>query len=343
MPTATAGATDAASCRSCGTQVAPALLSCPGCGTLTHGAALNALAERAGEDERAGELARAAATWREALALLPASAPQRAAVVARVDDLTRRIDAAPAAPPPSRGGRAGANRGVWGTISAAALLLLTKAKLLLLGLTKVSTLFSMLAFLGVYWKLYGWALGAGIVASIYVHEMGHVAALARYGISAGAPMFIPGLGAFVRLKQSPASAREDAVVGLAGPLWGLGAAAAAYAMFAATGRGVWAAIAGLGALINLFNLTPVWQLDGARGFRALSRRQRWAVAAACAAAALVSTQGILWIVALVGAYRAFESKDAPATGDPRLFATFVGLVAAHAAIVVATASAAHVR
>ena len=38
-------------------------------------------------------------------------------------------------------------------------------------------------------------------------------------------------GAFIRLKQYPASPREEARVGLAGPIWGLGAAAAAYGTF----------------------------------------------------------------------------------------------------------------
>ena len=38
------------------------------------------------------------------------------------------------------------------------------------------------------------------------------AALARYGIPASAPMFIPGFGAFVRLKAYPANQGEDARV-----------------------------------------------------------------------------------------------------------------------------------
>ena len=57
------------------------------------------------------------------------------------------------------------------------------------------------ASLGVYWTVWGWKFAAGLVASIYVHEMGHVAALRRYGIAASAPMFMPGLGAFMRSKQ----------------------------------------------------------------------------------------------------------------------------------------------
>src|SRR2546427_6836813 len=60
-------------------------------------------------------------------------------------------------------------------------LLLSKGKFLLLGLTKIGTLLTMFASLGVYWALYGWALALGVVISIYIHEMGHVGMIRRYG------------------------------------------------------------------------------------------------------------------------------------------------------------------
>src|SRR5439155_26028416 len=103
---------------------------------------------------------------------------------------------------------------------------------------------------------------------------GHVSALRRYGIAATAPMFIPGFGALVRLKQYPASPAEDARVGLAGPLWGTLASVAFFATGLATHWPSLIAIARVGAWLNLFNLIPIWQLDGGRGFNALSRAQR---------------------------------------------------------------------
>jgi Zn-dependent protease len=330
----------AAACAGCATQLAPALLACPSCGTLVHAADLARLAAAADEADRRGDLPAAAAAWRDAIELLPDRAPQHAAVAARLDDVTRRIDAAPRLKPATAPAADGSwlKRG-WGAISAALVVLLSKAKLLLLGLTKAKTLLSMLAFVGVYFRLYGWPLAAGFVVSIYIHEMGHVAALARYGIRAGAPMFIPGLGAFVRLKQAPLNAREDARIGLAGPEWGLAAAAIAFAVFLVTRVPVWGAIAGLGAYLNLFNLLPFWQLDGARGFRALSRQQRWMAAGATAVAGLLATQPLLYVVAAVGAFRAWRSPEEAA--DRRAFVTYVALVALLTAIVAATASVAH--
>ena len=144
-------------------------------------------------------------------------------------------------------------------------------------------------------------------------------------------MFIPGVGAFVRLKQSPASAREDARVGLAGPLWGLAAAVAAALAYLATGSPIWGAIARFGAWVNLFNLLPVWQLDGGRGFRALSRGQRWMVAAVMGVAWLASGEGLLVLVGLAAAARAWGS-EAPEEGDQRAFLELLVLVAALSAL-----------
>jgi hypothetical protein len=82
--------------------------------------------------------------------------------------------------------------GIAGTLF---LLLIGKLKFLLLGLSKLSTVASMFGFIAVYWAIHGWPLAVGIAASIYVHEMGHVAMLRQLGIRADAPLFIPGVGA----------------------------------------------------------------------------------------------------------------------------------------------------
>jgi Zn-dependent protease len=185
----------------------------------------------------------------------------------------------------------------------------------------------MFAFLSVYVKLYGWALAGGVILSIYVHEMGHVAAMVRYGMQASAPMFVPGFGAFVRSSHAAATPREDAVIGLAGPIWGLGAALVCYGVYLATGAAIWAAIAHVGAMLNLLNLTPVWQLDGARAFSAMSRQQRWGVTAVLALGALFSGQKKLWLLVLLGAYNVYQGKTAP-DGDRRTVVTFLALAAA---------------
>ena len=162
--------------------------------------------------------------------------------------------------------------------------------------------------------------------SIYIHEMGHVAMLRRLGIGAGAPMFIPGVGAFVMLKQHITDPLTDAKIGLAGPVWGLGAALAALGMYIVTRSSIWLAIAQLTGFINLFNLIPVWQLDGSRGFHVLARWERWAVVAAIAVALLLTEQRLLFIVGGVAVWRSLQQKTGP--GDTRVLTTFVVLVIA---------------
>jgi Zn-dependent protease len=264
--------------------------------------------------ERAGNATAALTAWREALALLPTSSRQHETVLGRVADLSRCLDSgAPAAPRPSWARRAGP-LGVLALLlwkaKAIVLFFASKAKLLLLGLGQGGTVLSALVSLGVYWAAWGWAFAAGLIVSLYVHEMGHVAALARFGIKATAPMFIPGLGAVVRLKQYPASPREDARVGLAGPTWGLAAAAACYAAFLALQAPMLAAVAVWGARINLFNLIPLGPLDGGRGFRALTRGQRWLVVAVLAVLLVVTGEGLLWLVLAAAALRALAGEPA---------------------------------
>ena len=144
------------------------------------------------------------------------------------------------------------------------------------------------------------------------------------GIGAGAPLFIPGLGALVMLKQHVTDPGTDAKIGLAGPVWGLGAGLAALAVFAATRLPVWRAIAELTGFLNLFNLIPFWQLDGSRGFHALDRWQRWAVVGAVAIAFLLTRQRLLLLVGGVAMWRASQRDVGP--GDRGAFATFVVLV-----------------
>ena len=202
-----------------------------------------------------------------------------------------------------------------GVAAAIVLLLLGKFKFLVLGLTKASTFVSMFAFLGVYWNAFGWPLALGLVLSIYIHEMGHVAMLKRLGLRAGATLFIPGIGALVLLKERIDDPSVDAKIGLAGPVWGLGAGLGAFALHRLTGAPIWGAIAELTGWLDLFNLIPIWQLDGARGFHALSSAQRWTVVGALALAFVLTAQKLLIIVGLVAVFRAFQRTAVP--GDTR--------------------------
>lgn len=324
-------------CEGCGSELAPRLLTCPSCRKLVHGARLKQLAADAEVASSRGAPAEALVLWREALELLPPGTGQHAQVTARVTALSQEVDARGLSVPIAEAERKRSGMPkVLAGMGAVGLtlwkfkfvlaLLLGKGKLLLLGLTQASTLFSMLLALGVYWTAWGWRFALGLVACIYVHEMGHVASLRRFGMKASAPMFIPGLGAFVRLKQSPVDGREDARVGLAGPIWGSAAAVVVLVAALVTGWKALGAIAHAAAWLNLFNLLPLWSLDGGRGFRALARKQRWMAAAVLGATWFLTGENLFLLIGLAAVFQA-SMASAPEEGDARTLVEYSALVA----------------
>jgi Zn-dependent protease len=326
-------------CPECGCELAPGLLACPRCARLLYGADLERLAASAKAAAQAGDTTGELTSWRRAIDLLPAGTTQREVIHDRMRALSAIVDGrqAPSAVrkrDPNGKTKAGAAAGAIGValLKSKALLaaLLANGKLLVLGLVKLPTLLSMLVYAG-FLRGAGAAFALGLVASIYVHEIGHVAALRRYGIEASAPMFVPGFGALVRMKQYPTDAHEEARTGLAGPLWGLFAAAVAATLGFALHSQTALSVASLGATINCFNLIPVWQLDGSRGLRALSRVERAAVAAAGVVAGVAFHQWMPAIVGLVAGGRAFGKDETP-EGDRRMALLFATLIVAHAAI-----------
>ena len=307
------------SCPTCGADVAAGLLACVGCGWLVNGTELTRLAQQAEEKERAEDIVGALTDWRTALMLLPAGTRQHAQVAKKLEVLSSR--------PIPRGAKrpkavaSGEKKPWWmaaGTAILAALwklkallvLAATKWQFLVLGLAKGGTLLSMFGFFAVLGTATGWKVALGIVLAIYVHEMGHVAELVRRGFPASPPMFVPGLGAFVRLHMRPASVIEDARIGMAGPLWGLGATLAAWGWWMLMPSHAILAVTKISAFINLLNLAPIWQLDGSRGFASLTRIQRALVAVGFGVALLVTHEPLLIGLLILAGARVFVTKPA---------------------------------
>jgi Zn-dependent protease len=311
-------------CPACSIEIEE-VLSCPQCRRLTHAQELEELSKQARGAWRVGNFAEERELWVRSQALLPADTVQYRSIQSRIDEIDQQ-----SAPAPGVASEWKKKAGMG--LGPALLLLLTKGKFLLLGLTKIGTLLTMLASLGVYWAMYGWALALGIVLSIYIHEMGHVAAIRRYGLPASAPMFIPGLGAFIQLKGVRLPPIPDARVGLAGPVYGFGAALTALAIYLATHARIWGVIANFGAMINLFNLIPIWQLDGSRGMHSLTRMQRVAVCAIAGVLWSMTRNPMLMLIALVGAYRLF-TKDWETEPDQQGVALYAGLLVALSVVV----------
>jgi Zn-dependent protease len=311
-------------CPSCGFFPASEGQACPQCQHPVHTGQIREYASQARAREGAGDAAGAIELWRQALLLLRPETAQAVAMREHVAELRAGLAGAqPPSPGSAAPGSSWAKRlGPLGAIAA----FLAKFKSLLFGLAKLKTLFTMLASIGLYWSLYGWKFGLGFVLGIYVHEMGHVWELKQFGLRASAPMFIPGFGALVSLYDSPKNVHQDARIGLAGPIWGAAAALAFLAPQLVAPAGIWLALAHATAYINLFNLTPVWQLDGGRGFRALGQQHRMMLLGLMILLWYLSSSGLFLILALGAAYRIFWSRDHPAESDNIVFGQFAGLL-----------------
>src|SRR5258706_4880029 len=94
------------------------------------------------------------------------------------------------------------------------------------------------------------------------------------GMPIGGVVFIPLLGAAVFMRQMPKNAKDEAEVGIAGPI--AGAIASSVCLFLAQltpdVHTIWAPLAYFGFFINLFNLIPIVPFDGGRVLAAIDRR-----------------------------------------------------------------------
>jgi Zn-dependent protease len=158
--------------------------------------------------------------------------------------------------------------GLGAALSALLLKFPLLAPLLKFGWLGFSALFSVV----VYSLIFGWQFAVGLVALLFVHEMGHAVVMKLKGIPIGGMIFIPLLGAAVIMKQMPKNAKDEAEVGIAGPIAGAIAAMVCLAIARENPDTVWAPLAYFGFFINLFNLIPIVPFDGGRVLGAIDRR-----------------------------------------------------------------------
>jgi len=137
---------------------------------------------------------------------------------------------------------------------------------------------TMLLSIAVYGWMFGWVYGAGFVALLLIHEMGHYLAARRRGLDVGLPTFIPFVGAWIQLKQLPHDAETEAYVGIAGPLIGSLGALGCFYLARESHSTLLLALAYSGFFLNLFNLIPLSPFDGGRVTAAISPRL-WLVGA----------------------------------------------------------------
>lgn len=298
--------------------------ACPRCHALIYAADLNRISQEARALEARGAAAEAREVWSRALTLLPPESTQAQWVREQVRSLEARQLTPAAQVQATKAQHPWAKR--LGPL-APLLILLAKAKTALFFLFKLKFLFSFLAFIWIYCVMFGWRFGVGFALSILIHELGHFVDIKRRGLPAEMPVFLPGLGAYVKWNALGVTLRQRAQISLAGPLAGWMAAAVCFLLSAKTHDPVWAALARTGAAINLLNLIPVWVLDGANALKSLGLPERAALLAATIAIGLYVWEPLFILIAAGMVYRLF-TKDKPPREDWSTFLYFVAVMAA---------------
>jgi Zn-dependent protease len=305
-------------CKKCSRDLAPDALVCDRCHTLTHAEELEQLSAGAKALENAGENRKAREAWLKTLEFLPPDSRQ----AEWVRDHARRLESLPAVASASDA------RSKWmqklGPLAPIAVAL-AKGKVLL-SLVSLKFVISLAAFMGVYWALFGLKFGIGFAVLILIHEMGHFIDVKRRGLPADMPVFLPGLGAYVRWRAMGVSGEARAAISLAGPFAGWLAAVACALVWWKTGAPIWAALARASAWLNVLNLIPVSILDGGQAILPLSKAERIVLMSACIALWLLLGESVFFLVAAGATWKLF-TKDLPPKPSPAITGYFVGVLA----------------
>jgi len=124
---------------------------------------------------------------------------------------------------------------------------------------------------------HSWTFALGFVLMILVHELGHVVEARRQGLDVSAPMFIPFIGAYVKIRHAGLTPWRNALISLAGPAAGGAAAAVVWAIGSARDSSQLIALAYIAFLLNAFNKIPIGFLDGGQIFRSMLEAWRMPV------------------------------------------------------------------
>lgn len=136
---------------------------------------------------------------------------------------------------------------------------------------KIGQIGSAVLSIGAYSLVFSWQFAILIVSMLFIHEMGHLFAAATiYKMKVRGVYFIPFLGAVAMSEEQFPSRKAELVVALMGPLWGFSYAFMCLLLWFVTKNAIFGAAASWTAMINLFNLLPIYPLDGGRVFRSIA-------------------------------------------------------------------------
>ena len=146
--------------------------------------------------------------------------------------------------------------------------LLMGAGLKLLKTAKVFKGALAVASVSVYSVMFTLEFALALVAILVFHEYGHLQAMKKFGIPTKGMYLIPFVGGLA-VGDKPQSRWQDVYISMMGPVYGLAMTLAFYLVWLVTDSHFAGLVASTSALINAFNLLPMYPLDGGRVIKSL--------------------------------------------------------------------------
>jgi Zn-dependent protease len=164
--------------------------------------------------------------------------------------------------------------------------------------------------------LFSWQFGLVLLGVIVFHEYGHLRAMQKCGMKTKGIYLIPFVGG-VAVGERAESHWHEVYISMMGPVFGLLMSVVFYVMFLASDNHFLGLVASISALINLFNLLPVYPLDGGHVVKSLvlSGQRAWsftlliALSAVCFALALAYGLSFLSFFIVLGAIDLLASRS----------------------------------
>ncbi|HEY0371295.1 MAG TPA: site-2 protease family protein [Thermoanaerobaculia bacterium] len=177
---------------------------------------------------------------------------------------------------------------------------------------------SFVVTIAAYTTQFPFGVVTGFVVITLIHEIGHAVAIRAKGLRAGFMVFIPFIGGAVTMKDQPRTVYDDAIIGLAGPVFGTVATLVTLQVYKWTSDPLYLLIAFVGFGLNLFNLLPIGMLDGGRISAAITKWM-WVLGGGAIVYKVADQPNPLTIlIAVLAAFQVYASIVREKT-DPRFY------------------------
>lgn len=150
-----------------------------------------------------------------------------------------------------------------------------------------------------YSLVWSWEFAVLLIGALMFHEYGHIWAMKRCGVPTSGIYLIPFVGGAAVASDKMPSRNADVFISLMGPVFGFALAGATALVYAWTGWTVLAAATVWMIIVNLFNLVPVYPLDGGRVLKCVAHSLPFMVGLGFMG---MSALAALWMFALTGTF-----------------------------------------